>query len=413
MDGAKDAASWLYQHAKASYDRREYADALEKFELCLRKLRDAHTRGGFAPDSFDSARTQYRHLDDYLELCRARESVEGRASASPYVAHAPTGAVNSASPLTTAPPYLVAPERSGSSGMHASHYSPPLKHPSAMYSGEGSWACDDTASLASLGGGAPDARTTLIMVCSPRNAPLPNLADEAVDVANETPSHVMRGGAAEELRNELLKGRYRAFLFAGHGDAELISSASPGLGGAEKRLTRTLGFTNQAGGLDLVRPETLAVLLGAHSPRANGALTTVFLNGCRTEEMGQRVRSAGVPYVVCWRTKAHNAAARTLARTFFASLAAGRGHSQAFDDARSAVLMVTRPGRLANGVASSVPAYELRDPFAPPDAVEEPGLSPRAAPDFSPPPMAAGLPILLGPNAREGLDPAGVRLSLG
>ena len=129
--------------------------------------------------------------------------------------------------------------------------------------------------------------------------------------------------------------------------------------------------------------------------------------------MGQRVRAAGVPHVVCWRTKAHNAAARTLARAFFESLAAGRGHAQAFDDAKSAVLLVTRPGRLANGMPSSVPAYELRDPFASPDDADDPLLSPRAPPDFSPPPMAAGIPVLLAPSGIEPVDTAGVRVSLG
>ena len=123
--------------------------------------------------------------------------------------------------------------------------------------------------------------------------------------------------------------------------------------------------------------------------------------------MGERVRNAGVPYVVCWRTKAHNAAARTLARTFFASLAAGRGHAQAFEDAKSAVLLITRPGRLANGVPSAVPAYELRDPHAP--VADGGGASHeslddvlRGPPEFAPPPMAAGIPILLAPPADEG-----------
>ena len=77
---------------------------------------------------------------------------------------------------------------------------------------------------------------------------------------------------------------------------------------------------------------------------------------------------------------------------------AGRGHAQAFDDAKSAVRLLTRPGRLASGVPSSVPAYELRDPFAPPDVSRPNGREADAqpAPAFTPQPVAAGVPILIG-----------------
>ena len=115
---------------------------------------------------------------------------------------------------------------------------------------------------------------------------------------------------------------------------------------------------------------------------------TLALTPTRTLTLTQ-VRDAGVPYVVCWRTKVHNSAARLLASSFFRSLGAGRSPQQAFDDARSALRLVTRPGRLANGTPSSVPAYELADPFG------QPADTPAAEPRFSPPPMAAGIPVLL------------------
>ena len=376
MDGASDAASWLYEQGKAAFDRREYATALENFEFCLSKLRTSHVRCGGTSESFNSARTAFRHLDDYLELCRTRNVLANRQS--PLHATGNGSVSPLAAPGQPAEQLVVrSPSKQSSS---------PLK-----LQQEPSWQLDE-APLVPLGSGQQDSRTTLIMVCSPKGSPLPHLADEAVDVANVTPSHIRRGGSAEELRHELLRHRYRAFLFAGHGDAEL----GPGGGASwEKPLTRTLGFTSPSGGLETVRPEHLAELLGAHSPRSSGCLTTVFLNGCRTEEMGRRVRAAGVPHVVCWRTKAHNAAARTLASSFFSSLAAGRGHAQAFEDAKSAVLLVTRPGRLANGVPSSVPAYELRDPFAQTASEATLAVHQEVPPDFSPPPMAAGIPILL------------------
>ena len=236
----------------------------------------------------------------------------------------------------------------------------------------------------------------------------------AAQVANVVPSHIRRGGSATDLRSELLRHPYTHFLFSGHGDAELGPSGASGEGAS-----RTLGFTSPNGGLETVTPETLADVLGAHSPRCGGCLSTVVLNGCQTSHMGERVRAAGVTFVLCWRTKAENTAARLLACSFFASLAAGRGHHQAFEDAKAAVRCVTRPGRLANGVQSSVPAYELRDPLdggllpqiqqqpsspgstdgsndaiASGTATHREGGGPVRR-GFSPPPMAAGIPLLL------------------
>ena len=361
MDGAPDATAWLYQKGKEAFDRRSFDEALQSFEFCVAKLRESHVRRGSPADSFDPKATGYRHLDDYYDLCLTRVASE----------HSVNG-----------------------SATHAMHGSP-----------GGAAAVAATAGTAGGGTGQQNTRTTLIMVCSPRAAPLPHLGDEAVDVANVMPSHIRRGGSATDLRNELLRHSYSHFLFAGHGDAELGPSGASHAPHASSS-TKTLGFTSPSGGLETVTPETLADVLGAHgSFRGRGSLCTVVLNGCETESIGLRVRDAGVPYVLCWRTKAENTAARTLATSFFASLGAGRGHEQAFDDAKAAVRCMTRPGRLASGVPSSVPAYELRDPFgrAP---TEDPAAGAATARDgetavrrgFSPTPMAAGVPLLLCPD---------------
>ena len=138
------------------------------------------------------------------------------------------------------------------------------------------------------------------------------------------------------------------------------------------------------------------------------------------------MRTAGVPYVVCWQTRVHDRAARLLAASFFVALSSGRSYeqvrssvhrarpsrpfavlvavsarshlsllafttarrrpTQAFEHAKSALKLATRPGRLASGVPSSVPLFEIRDPFGPPSS---------AAPTFTPPPQAAGIPLLL------------------
>lgn len=179
--------------------------------------------------------------------------------------------------------------------------------------------------------------------------------------------------SADRYRRPQLANGYRAFLFSGHGDAELSGKET------------TLGFTGASGGLETVRAEHLAEMLGAHSPSHAGTLETVFLNGCATEQIGAQVHAAGVPYVVCWQTKAHTRAAHLLAATFFKSLASGRGHRKSFEDALSAVKLVTRPGKTASGIPSAVPAYELRDPLEPATNVS----------GFTPAPVAAGIPVLL------------------
>lgn len=311
MDGATDAIAWLYSQGKSAFERQDYSHALQSFEFCLEKLGNDHARQS-AP--FDAERTLYRHLDDYLSFCRTREAANRRRS--PEAQH--TGGA------PTPPP-------------HHSSTGSPTKLAAVSLVGNGG-----------IGEG-PSRRNCLIFVCSPHALPLPHLADEAVDVANVISSHIRRGGSAGDLRNELLAHRYKAFLFSGHGDAELEGSDN-----------KTLGFTSPTGGLDTVRAEHLAELLGAHSPSKHGCLETVFINGCMTEQIGRQVRDAGVPYVICWQTKAHDRAARVLASTFFASLSAGRAHFQAFDDARTAVKLATRPGRTFNGMPSSVPTFELR-----------------------------------------------------
>lgn len=397
MDGQTDGTAWLYEKGKDAFERKDYGEALKCFDHCVSRLHEAAMRRGEA-ETFDSKATGYRHLDDYYDLLQTRIAAEH-----------PSGSPN-----------LLA------RGVSTSFASP---------AGCCSCAADSSSTVAVASGHrtpppSNNMRTTLIMVCSPRAAPLPHLADEAVDVANVMPSHIRRGGSASDLRSELLRQPYTHFLFAGHGDADLgPAAARPSTAGASTSGTgKTLGFTSPSGELETVTPETLADVLGAHGSLrgSGGSLCTVVLNGCETENIGRRVCAAGVPYVLCWRTKAENRAARSLATSFFASLAAGRGHEQAFEDAKSAVRCMTRPGRLASGVASSVPAFELRDPSGPaPTNSDAPmravgsaeldlhavgasgggGMDGGAATarngapvvrrGFSPAPMAAGIPMLL------------------
>ena len=130
------------------------------------------------------------------------------------------------------------------------------------------------------------------------------------------------GGTAEDLRRRLLERPTRMFVFSGHADAPNPSAS--GAGG----LQHTLGFTRPGGGLDEVRPEDIASILGA-----SRALELAFLNGCESEPLGEAARRAGVATVVCWRTKAEDSAARHFAQSFFHAVANDCNYREAFGQA--------------------------------------------------------------------------------
>jgi hypothetical protein len=224
-------------------------------------------------------------------------------------------------------------------------------------------------------------RELLVLACSPSSFPLPASAAEADEVARAAARHgvveVLRGGTAAELRCQLLAVPTRRFLFTGHANAPW---------GADGGLTKTLGFCDAGGALEAVEPTAVAALLGLVAADHGGALELVFLNGCSSEALGHAVRAAGVPVVVCWRTEAEDGAARILARAFFHAIGGSGGDADAraaFESAKAAVRLATRSGRLAGGIVASVPKYELRAP-------SEPSTQP-----VHPPPIAAGVPVLL------------------
>jgi len=156
------------------------------------------------------------------------------------------------------------------------------------------------------------------------------------------------GGDAERLRASLVAEQPRRFLFTGHTDVDL--------GDGELRL----GFTKPGGWLEAVDTELVAQVLGAHCVGGGGCLELAFLNGCRSEPLGEAVRRAGVPTVVCWQGRVVDAAARIFARAFFQAVAAGMEYGRAYDEARRAVQLATR-----RSGAVATPLYELRDPDEP------------------------------------------------
>ena len=78
--------------------------------------------------------------------------------------------------------------------------------------------------------------------------------------------------------------------------------------------------------------------------RDRGTVDCVVLNACNTEMLGQRIRLAGVPHVVCWRTEVQNATAITFAKEFYKSLdeqdlQQGMDYPKAFRQAAARMLM--------------------------------------------------------------------------
>ena len=215
-------------------------------------------------------------------------------------------------------------------------------------------------------------------------------------------ARIERGGSAVELQEKLIagKGCYRYFLFCGHGDAPLPPrqrrkvegegegegveaegvEAVEGEGEEAGRWATTLGFTDgTTGELTLASPDAIAKMLSEQG------LELVFLNGCCSEPLGRMLRERGVPHVVCWGSKALDAAARKLSSTFFGSLGGGRDQPSplhaAFRAATSAVMLVH--GRWRDGVNATM--FELRDPGG-----ESPESMRRRGP-----PYPAGVPLLL------------------
>ena len=225
----------------------------------------------------------------------------------------------------------------------------------------------------------PDAvepRSLLIVACSPTISPLPHALSEANEVATLCSGvvEVKHGGTANELRI-LLERPTRRWLFAGHADA-----SSPG---ADTSLPKTLGFTLPDGGLELVRPEDLATIMRLATPSHGGCLELVVLNGCCSEPLGRAAHNAGVPSVVCWKTQAEDSAARIFTLALFTALENGRSTADAFDDAKTAVMCVTRKGKIA-GLNTMIPKYELRGRG-----------TPTAMTSVYPTPWPAGIPVLI------------------
>jgi len=239
------------------------------------------------------------------------------------------------------------------------------------------------------------ARELLIFTCSPRVAVLPNALQEATEVSRAVEASIFAGGdvTAAVLQAQLLSTPTRRFLFIGHTDARMANQ-------------RTLGFTHSDGTLSTVAGDGVAQLLGRFSPANGGVLELVFLNGCRSDKLARAIHNAGIPFVVAWKTRCHDAAARVFSRCFFETLRkveqeAGRGrvgkegtYSRAYREAVAAITFETRMGTLANGIQARVPRFIIRDP-------DDKDAAGPESDQCTPAPSAAGIPMLLV-QSREG-----------
>ena len=159
-----------------------------------------------------------------------------------------------------------------------------------------------------------------------------------------------------------------------------------------------------------VDPTVLSAILGVYAPEP---LELVFLNGCRTDQLGRACYAAGVPTVVCWETRAANQAASIFSRCFFEAVSRGDDYPRAFEQAKHGVSVVTRAGQDARGLPCQVPKFEFRDPDAPrappvPLPVRTPAPATASAPATAPAPATASAPAI-GTSSAVAPAPDGAR----
>ena len=146
-------------------------------------------------------------------------------------------------------------------------------------------------------------------------------------------------------------------------------------------------------------------MLGGIAER--GTLELVFLNGCCSAALGRAVIDAGVRNVVCWESPTLDSAARVFSVAFFEAVQQminqgnAVNYKAAFASAKRKVEHITRPGKLPSGASADVPKYELRAPLLT-NGVD----TSFSEADYTPKPLAAGIPLLLQPEASPLAAPA-------
>ena len=147
----------------------------------------------------------------------------------------------------------------------------------------------------------------LIVVCNPTVSPLPKAKEEADAVSKLAEKHgkcveVHQSCTADELRELLAEEvRPRILLFIGHANAPYEGEF-------------TLGFTDAAGGLQILDPATITEVV-SNAPN----LELVVFNGCKSAALGKAVVRRGL-LAVCWETVVDDAAAALFTPALFGQL---------------------------------------------------------------------------------------------
>ena len=203
--------------------------------------------------------------------------------------------------------------------------------------------------------------STLVLGCRPS---LPCVEDEVDAVASAAPNTELLLDPSPEQVNAKAP-RHDWCHFAGHADPKL---------GPDRVLVLCV-----AGGFAAVDASTLVDMLRSKK--------LVVLNGCKSVELGIKLRQAGVPNVVAWTTLLFDPAAKLFAVRFWQEMAAQTHDDEdalraavrkAFASAKLAVQSAVKPGGAVDvgggkTHAASVPKYELHDPEDAATVVQEAG----------------------------------------
>ncbi len=153
---------------------------------------------------------------------------------------------------------------------------------------------------------------------------------------------------AQELR--MLLNRGRNFFFSIH-PQPTFQDFSDCMRNASRRNVRNLHFSGHGKsrwGFFWLKPraleydnipmekfvrlfETEVAGAPASSPaHGRGTVECVFLNACHTEDLGKKLREAGVPHVVCWRSEVYDSTASKFTIEFYASFEENKNYKLAF-----------------------------------------------------------------------------------
>ena len=156
-----------------------------------------------------------------------------------------------------------------------------------------------------------------IMICSPRDHPLPKAMAEARMVGS---SITLPYGTLSDLDNLLAKNiDLKVIHLIMHGDAAWRNP--------DGSVTSTPAWTDMKGNIITEAPETVVRTIAAHATQ----LELVFINACDTAPLGEALVAAGVRRAICWETIVDDEVAMAFSTDFYD--AAKKGMTYTYEDA--------------------------------------------------------------------------------